>query len=157
MKNGGSGRFGRMKGMKRIVEFLHTITLVISCCFRISIISAERIVVIVAQIYYFLGRRWKCTSRPWQVLEALLCLGIFPVEMKRDKLCQDFLMVEGGLKWRRGDKGWWEWWGWGLEKLGRQGDSIHFVNNNNNKLYLHGYNNVLQYWKSYMKLIIDSF
>ena len=43
-----------------------------------------------------------------------------------------------------------------LEKLGRQEDSIHFVNNNN-KLYLHDYNKLLQYCKSYMKLIIDSF
>ena len=29
--------------------------------------------------------------------------------------------------------------------------------NNNNKLYLHDYNKVLQYCKSYLKLIIDSF
>ena len=29
-------------------------------------------------------------------------------------------------------------------------------NNNNNKLYLHGRNKVLQYCKSYLKLIIDS-
>ena len=50
MENRGSGRFGRMKGMKRVVEFLHTKTLVIFCCCRISIIFAERIVVVVAQI-----------------------------------------------------------------------------------------------------------
>ena len=30
-------------------------------------------------------------------------------------------------------------------------------NNNNNKLYLLDYNKVLQYCKSYLKLIIDSF
>ena len=29
-------------------------------------------------------------------------------------------------------------------------------NNNNNKLYLHDHNKVLQYCKSYLKLIIDS-
>ena len=46
--------------------------------------------------------------------------------------------------------------GGGVEKLGRQEDSIHFVNNNN-KLYLHDYNKLLQYCKSYRKLIIDSF
>ena len=31
-----------------------------------------------------------------------------------------------------------------------------FNNNNNNKLYLHDYNKVLQYCKSYLKLLIDS-
>ena len=30
------------------------------------------------------------------------------------------------------------------------------TNNNNNKPYLHDYNKVLQYCKSYLKLIIDS-
>ena len=30
-------------------------------------------------------------------------------------------------------------------------------NNNNNKHYLHDHNKVLQYCKSYLKLIIDSF
>ena len=30
------------------------------------------------------------------------------------------------------------------------------INNNNNKLYLHDHNKVLQYCKSYLKLIIDS-
>ena len=29
-------------------------------------------------------------------------------------------------------------------------------NNNNNKLYLHDHNKVLEYCKSYLKLIIDS-
>ena len=29
-------------------------------------------------------------------------------------------------------------------------------NNNNNKLYLHDHNKVLQYCKSYLKLLIDS-
>ena len=29
-------------------------------------------------------------------------------------------------------------------------------NNNNNKVYLHDHNKVLQYCKSYLKLIIDS-
>ena len=46
--------------------------------------------------------------------------------------------------------------GGGLEKLWRQEDSIHFVSKNN-KLYLHDYNKLLQYCKSYLKLIIDSF
>ena len=31
------------------------------------------------------------------------------------------------------------------------------LNNNNNKLYLHDYNKVLQYCQSYLNLIIDSF
>ena len=31
-----------------------------------------------------------------------------------------------------------------------------FFNNNNNKLYLHDHNKVLQYCKSYLKLIMDS-
>ena len=31
-----------------------------------------------------------------------------------------------------------------------------FNNNNNNKLYLHDHNKVLQYCKSYLKLLIDS-
>ena len=33
---------------------------------------------------------------------------------------------------------------------------VCFNNNNDNKLYLHDYNKVLQYCKSYLKLIIDS-
>ena len=31
-----------------------------------------------------------------------------------------------------------------------------WVNNNNNKLYLHDHNKILQYGKSYLKLTIDS-
>ena len=67
-------------------------------------------------------------------------------------------MVEGGLTWPRRDKGWSGrgGGGGGLEKLWRQEDSIHFVSKNN-KLYLHDYNKLLQYCKSYLKLIIDSF
>ena len=30
------------------------------------------------------------------------------------------------------------------------------TNNNNHKLYLHDHNKVLQYYKSYLKLLIDS-
>jgi len=33
---------------------------------------------------------------------------------------------------------------------------VLFNNNNNNKLYLHDHNKVLQYCKSYLKVIIDS-
>ena len=38
-----------------------------------------------------------------------------------------------------------------------QGKWQYLSNNNNNKLYLHKYNKVLQYCKSYLNLIIDSF
>ena len=34
--------------------------------------------------------------------------------------------------------------------------TVYTNNNNNNKLYLHDYNKVLQYCKSYLKLLIDS-
>ena len=39
-----------------------------------------------------------------------------------------------------------------------QGNTIESSgnNNNNNKLYLHDHNKVLQYCKSYLKLLIDS-
>ena len=33
---------------------------------------------------------------------------------------------------------------------------VPITNNNNNKLYLHDHNKVLQYCKSYLKLLIDS-
>ena len=34
--------------------------------------------------------------------------------------------------------------------------SVAYNNNNNNNLYLHDHNKVLQYCKSYLKLLIDS-
>ena len=47
----------------------------------------------------------------------------FPCRNEKRPMCQDFLMVGGGLKWRKGERG----CSGGGEKLGRQRDSIEFA------------------------------
>ena len=47
----------------------------------------------------------------------------FPCRNEKRPMCQEFLMVGGGLKWRKGERG---CSGEG-EKLGRQRDSIYFA------------------------------
>ena len=60
-----------------------TVTLVITSRPRVSIVLAERIVVTEAQIEYFLSSRRKSTNRRYQIFQALLCFGIFPVKMEK--------------------------------------------------------------------------